>query len=448
MDALYEALEGDAEARRTYYDEVRLHAALVQKAATASAAVPRPAPTRRLVFRPALALAASVLAVAGVFIYLSMRAPGGPEAVVASVSGVAEAGGTRLQAGDRLPVGTLVMTEPGARLVVSYVREDTRVEFSEGSRFAVKLSATGGKELDLQAGRLTAAIAPQPKGCPMLFGTPFGTAFVLSTRLGLSVNPDMARLDVEKGRVRLVRAEDGEMTEICTGQLGVIGPGLVLKPYTNTTEYVDGPVLFADQFDQGLGRWEIIVRKGETIEIQRQFSPDDKEVAKYVIPVNDNGTNGVILDARTVDRSVMLYLKEPPIRMGNIAMEYDFLYEKDYGRPDKAYAEFTAGTDERKDKKTSPERTTVHFALGVVNRHRLEHVILVDAAGNARKEIRYNIAGVVRSVDKAPLLEDDWKKPETTIGCSVYIKGMRGRVSDFSIHRLVALDRAGGEEKK
>lgn len=118
--------------------------------------------------------------------------------------------------------GAMVMLDLGAALrrgdvivtgsesvVISYPAEETRLELSPATRLEV-MSHREGKRLRLLAGSLTAEVAPQPEARPMRLFTSDAEAVVLGTRFSLNAEAGHAALAVQKGAVRVNRAQSGD----------------------------------------------------------------------------------------------------------------------------------------------------------------------------------------------------------------------------------------------
>lgn len=88
----------------------------------------------------------------------------------------------------RFADGTALHLEPATRLIVGDVTRARR---------------TGGKQITLLAGALSAAVAKQSPGRPLLIHTPHATATVLGTEFDLSVGTNQTRLEVTEGAVAL-----------------------------------------------------------------------------------------------------------------------------------------------------------------------------------------------------------------------------------------------------
>jgi len=94
------------------------------------------------------------------------------------------------------------------------------LEFDDGSRVTISgksslaVSAQLRKELHLWDGALSADIAPQSDGRPMLIHTPTADLEVLGTQLNVDVGASSTLLNVNEGRVRLTRLVDGQVVEV------------------------------------------------------------------------------------------------------------------------------------------------------------------------------------------------------------------------------------------
>jgi hypothetical protein len=162
--------------------------------------------------------------------------------------------------GTQLLPGDAVTVPAGVQAEIRYA-DDTRVAMAP--RTTLVLAAAGneagaqGKRMTIAAGQVTASVSKQPPGQPMVFVTPTAQAVVLGTRLTLVVSPASTRLEVETGRVGLVRRSDRSRVEVATGQFAIAADGneLASRPLPRATvpavadrrpnglkaEYFDGP---------------------------------------------------------------------------------------------------------------------------------------------------------------------------------------------------------------
>lgn len=131
------------------------------------------------------------------------------------------------QTGDPVLAGDVV--ESGGTAVVKYA-DGTKVELRSTTAAGFP-AAEGGKRIVVDRGSLRAQVSKQPAGLAMVFQTPHGDATVLGTTLRLVVDPDPkegTRLDVEEGKVRLLRKLDGKSVEVSTGHYAVVAAGMPL----------------------------------------------------------------------------------------------------------------------------------------------------------------------------------------------------------------------------
>ncbi len=124
-----------------------------------------------------------------------------------------------LAVGERLAAGSDLTTK--GRLVLRY-DDGTRVELGAGS---VLRELGTDKSMTLQRGSLTADVAKQREGRPMVIRTPQGEATIVGTRFRLAVKSGSTRLDVEEGKVRLMRLADRASVDVVSGHFAVAAPG-------------------------------------------------------------------------------------------------------------------------------------------------------------------------------------------------------------------------------
>lgn len=123
-----------------------------------------------------------------------------------------------LRQGDRL------LTGPDGAATVRY-RDGTLVEIAAGATVDFLRPAPGvGKSVWIERGAVSAQVAPQPKGEPMLFDSRGAATRVLGTSLSVRVEGDETRVQVREGRVRLTRKSDGKALTISGGEFAVSAP--------------------------------------------------------------------------------------------------------------------------------------------------------------------------------------------------------------------------------
>lgn len=238
--ALEQALEAEPELRVWYVDLMNLDVAL--GAAAGAAAMTRtlvPFEKKRAIWSWSLAAAAAVALSAGLLFWLG-RTPAiahlervqaeeseshGPVKVVVVHRGSAQAGrsGQRLFSGDSLRIAG---EESSASIV-----------FLDGTRLAVgpetiiaSLSddRASGKRIVLSEGFLSAKVAKQPAGRPMIVATPQSEIVVIGTVFDLSSGTAGTHLETRSGKVRLNRKSDGRSVEVPAGFEGTVAGDSVL----------------------------------------------------------------------------------------------------------------------------------------------------------------------------------------------------------------------------
>lgn len=240
---LAEILRDDPAARPLYFDYFELHAELHWDYAAASmapqdmarsdtaphgvalseSAVPRWRNRGRL-WATALAVAAAVLAIIGVWLRPFTRSTPIAIAELVSVDGaVSWTDGrgqqrTGLVAGTRLPAGMITLEGWGATAQLQFA-DGTRLMLSSDSQ--IEFDADPQKRLVVRQGLLSADVAPQPAGRPLLVRTATAEMEVVGTEFSLAAESDATRLNVQSGRVRMRRLVDGRTIDVDAQQAAV-----------------------------------------------------------------------------------------------------------------------------------------------------------------------------------------------------------------------------------
>jgi formylglycine-generating enzyme required for sulfatase activity len=145
-------------------------------------------------------------------------------------------------------VGTLVIPGEGLKTAAA---GRASLRYPDGTTLDLEINSTarlemhnGAKQIYLNAGKLSATVAEQPSGKPMLFATPYGVACVLGTQLSLEVERQSARLEVAKGKVRFTNS-DKKFVDVEAGFYAVaaVGVDLSVQPIAAlvASETVSGP---------------------------------------------------------------------------------------------------------------------------------------------------------------------------------------------------------------
>ncbi len=116
-----------------------------------------------------------------------------------------------LEVGSSLRGGTLESLSADSWAELEF-RDGSRVTISGPS--ALTISQRRQKELHLREGSLSASVAPQPDGQPMLIHTPTAKVEVLGTQLNVDAQRTSTTLRVNEGRVRVTRLADGSVAEV------------------------------------------------------------------------------------------------------------------------------------------------------------------------------------------------------------------------------------------
>ena len=177
-----------------------------------------------------LALVGSVAA-AGLFVaaYFLIPRPA-PEMVLEAAAGEVRIDDQTARAGDAIRPGQRVETRgAGSRAMIRFA-DSTQVELSEPAMVR-DLQVSEGKKVTVERGAVSATVAPQAAGRPMLFATKSGEVRVLGTTLRVVVDPefDQTRLEVSEGKVQLTRWADKKTVEVPAGHFAVAAEGVELS---------------------------------------------------------------------------------------------------------------------------------------------------------------------------------------------------------------------------
>ncbi|HZE98508.1 MAG TPA: FecR domain-containing protein [Planctomycetota bacterium] len=116
--------------------------------------------------------------------------------------------------------------EVGTGHAVLKFPDGTLLEAGAGTKLTEIADDADGKRLLMEVGTLTATVAKQPAGKPLLVLTPHVEARVLGTTLRLVVDK-ATRLEVTEGRVRLTRMADKKAVDVAAGHFTVSSGDLV-----------------------------------------------------------------------------------------------------------------------------------------------------------------------------------------------------------------------------
>ena len=116
-----------------------------------------------------------------------------------------------LKVGDRLSGGMLEALSADSWCTLELLDSSTLTISGES---ALTVSQLQQKELHLRRGSLSANVVPQPDGKPMLIHTPTAELEVLGTQFNLEAERSSTKLNVNEGRIRVTRLEDGSVAEV------------------------------------------------------------------------------------------------------------------------------------------------------------------------------------------------------------------------------------------
>lgn len=193
-----------------------------------------PLTTRRLFAAAAagLAVAAAILIVVYTFFSTPAVAPS-PGDIVAQLDEIqgevviiSSMGETRAaHVGDTLLAGQEVRTNGDGSFATVRYPDGTLIELSTETR--VRLLPDGGpgtgKQLFLVEGVVNADVATQPSGRPMIVTTPHAVIRVLGTRFSSAALPESTRIELEEGKVQMIRKSDGQAIEVEEGRYAIAG---------------------------------------------------------------------------------------------------------------------------------------------------------------------------------------------------------------------------------
>lgn len=110
--------------------------------------------------------------------------------------------------------GTVLHLEPGTEILLQPVAHPARA---------------GGKQFRLLRGSLSAAVAKQPAGLPLLIQTPHALVTVVGTEFDLNVATNQTALEVTRGLVKMTGDGDAKAVSVAAGEFAVAAPRAPLR---------------------------------------------------------------------------------------------------------------------------------------------------------------------------------------------------------------------------
>lgn len=123
-----------------------------------------------------------------------------------------------LTSGDTVKTGSLSLSGVGAKATLRFADQTT---LSITGDTVLSVIDDGQKRLHVQHGLLIANVVPQPPGHPLEIKTDTAAIQVVGTSFSIMVQPDATALEVDEGRVQMLRLVDGQRIEVTTKQVAV-----------------------------------------------------------------------------------------------------------------------------------------------------------------------------------------------------------------------------------
>ncbi len=263
----------DASVRQDFLRYTHLDSALVGVRRSQPSVV-APRPSVWLSWRPLAAACAAFLAL-GAWWFQRDAVPM-LSGTISDFTGVVElvSAGQRMVAKNKFAIseGDELSLGDGVGVVTLRFRDEATFLVLHGGSRVVMTRLSEGKVIELREGLLSAEVAHQPAGQPMLLRTPLATATVLGTAFEIGVRDGMTGLKVTQGVVNL-SAPDESSVEVQAGGNAVAGPGEPVRPVT-----YDAVRAVPDK--PSGGHSHIVLATGE----ERRFSFDQSAERWYLIP--------------------------------------------------------------------------------------------------------------------------------------------------------------------
>lgn len=241
MERLAELLDSDATARQAFYEQAEWDTAMTEALQdNTSAATNRKFIGDKSGSARAVPYPNAVLAIAGVIMLtlatiLLFQQPS-EQLQIARITGLSgshawtgDAGQVvrALSVGMRLSGGTVEGLAPDSWLELEFT-DGTSISMSGNSMLTY--SDQGQKEIHLREGTMTADVKPQPADRPLLVHTRSAMLEVLGTQFEVEAAIASTMLNVNDGKVRIVRLTDGSTVDVPAKHRVTAAPGFELTP--------------------------------------------------------------------------------------------------------------------------------------------------------------------------------------------------------------------------
>lgn len=167
--------------------------------------------------------------------------------------GIVERGGQTFRVTSSLDLanGDIVRSEQDS-LRFRFFSDSTSIELGNDTRVKVAMDDKV-RRLELLSGRVEAVVARQAPGHSVLLSTPHAEVKVIGTRFSLREGDRFTRLEVQEGKVKMTRRQDGASLEVPAG-MGSIATPTASAPMTLTKlDRVSDGLIAHYRFDEGGG---------------------------------------------------------------------------------------------------------------------------------------------------------------------------------------------------
>lgn len=157
----------------------------------------------------------------------------------------------KLREASGLYPGDRLLSSPNSAASIRYP-DGTMVSIDAETSIALAHGHSAGtqKRVMIERGRLSADVAPQPSGLPMIFTSPDAQAEVLGTKLTLFLEGRETHLKVAVGRVRLTRSSDRKSVVVSQNEIGVSGPYTLAKAPSSWPSNREGLIFLFETNDR------------------------------------------------------------------------------------------------------------------------------------------------------------------------------------------------------
>ncbi len=244
-----------------------------------------------------------------------------------------------LKPGAMIAEGYRVVTEADARIVLSLPATGTEIALAGSSVLSMPVAESAEPRLRIDQGLLFATVVPTLSGSPLEAETPHAQVRVLGTRFSLRVDgsaadgdssftPRSTRLEVEEGLVETRRIGGRDWIPIRSGQGA-------LAQADDAGLFVLGATVFYDDFEKGLGQWNLrelpsgAPRKAAEL---LPASPETQKAVRIARAKRDGRLRSVLeINGMAVPELTVYALSNATFSGQNLVAEISFIL-KDIGR--------------------------------------------------------------------------------------------------------------------